>query len=335
MLAFLLLLTMAITDAESPPVPGGTIQGVVVNGTQNNEPLEGVEVLLRAGTDGALIPVAETKTDRYGKFSFAQVPLDPTLEYLPGANRDGVHYPGRRVRLDSSDRVASVNIVVFDAVKSPCTLVAKQHDIDIVVEQRTLKVTERLLIANPTSATYVGQSMGHGPPVTLLLSIPQNFDRVTFDKEFYGRQFYVVEHRPVTEIPWLPGEQELRFTYRVPLVESAGQFRRLLDLPSTDVRISLHGADARQVSCNLPRSKEPGDQLTFASVGEQLAQGFSIEMQLKSLPFPWMQYARWGAVVVLVLLAGATITIPLLRRRLSTSRAPSKRRASPKQQRAA
>ena len=279
---------------KSPPVPGGTIQGVVVNGTQNNEPLEGVEVLLRAGTDGELTPVAETKTDRYGKYLFAQLPPDPTLVYLPGANRDGVHYPGRRVHLDPGNRVANGKIVVYDAITAPCPLVAKQHDIDIVVEQRVLEVTERLLIANPTRMTYVGQSMGNGPPVTLLLSIPQDFDRVTFDKEFYGRQFFVVDHRPVTEFPWLPGEQELRFTYRVPLLESAGQFRRLLDLPSTDVRISLHGADARQVSCNLPRSKEPGDQVTFASVGEQLPQGFTIEMQLRSLPFPWMQYARWA-----------------------------------------
>lgn len=335
MLVFLLLLTMGIADAESPPELSGTIQGVVVNGTQNNEPLEGVTVLLRAGTHGELTPVAETKTDRYGKFLFVQVPPDPTLEYLPGANRSGVHYPGQRICLDPDNRVANVKIVAYDAVTTPCPLVSKRHDIDIVIRQRVLQVTESLLIANPTRTTYVGQSLGYGPPVTLQLSIPENFDRVTFDREFYGRRFFVVEHRPVTEIPWLPGKQELRFTYRVPLEESAGQFRRVLDLSSSDVRIRLHGADARQVSCNLTRSKEPGDLVTFASAGKQLPQSFAIEMQLKSLPFPWMQYARWGAVVVLAVLAGATITISLLRRRLSTSQARVWRRPSPQRQRAA
>lgn len=335
MLAFLLLLTMGITAAESPPEPGGTIQGVVVNGTQNNEPLEGVEVLLRAGTHGELTPVAETKTDRYGKFLFSQVPPDPTLEYLPGANRDGVHYPGQRVHLDASNRIANGKIVVYDAVASPSPLVASQHDIDIVVEQRALKVTEQLRIANPTRVTYVGQSMGYGPPVTLQLSIPQNFDRVTFDKEFYGRRFFVVEHRPVTEIPWLPGKYELKYSYHVPLADSAGQFRRLLDLPSTDVRIRLLGADARRVSCNLPRSQESGEQVTFASVGEQLPQGFTIEMQLKSLPVPWMKYARWSSVVLLVVLAGATVTIHLLRRRGLNSRTRDCRQHPQSRQRAA
>jgi hypothetical protein len=335
MLVFLLSLTIGITTLESLPEPAGSIQGAVVNGTHGNQPLEDVEVVLRAGADGELVAVAETKTDRYGKFVFEQVPLDATLVYLPGANRDGVHYPGPRVRLDPSDRIAQVTIVVFDAVTTPCPLVAKRHDVDVTVDEQVLKITETLLISNPSRATYVGQSMGNGPPVTFWLSIPKNFDRVTFDKEFFGRRFFVVDHRPITEMPWLPGEQELKFTYRVPLVESAGQFRRTVDVPSSDVRVRVHGAAKRHVSCNLPRSDATDGPLVFAAAGEPLARDFAIELQIASLPFPWMQYARWGAVVALVVLAGATVAIPHLRRRLSNSRQRHCRQQSPNRQRAA
>ena len=335
MLAFLLSLTIGITALESLPEPAGTIQGVVVNGTHGNQPLGNVDVVLRAGVDGELFPVAETKTDRYGKFVFEQVPVEPALLYLPGANRDDVHYPGQRVRLDPSDRIAEATIVVFDAVSTPCPLFAKRHDIDVTVEAQVLKITESLLISNPSRATYVGQSMGNGPPVTFWLSIPQNFDRVTFDKEFFGRRFFVVDHRPITDIPWLPGEQELSFTYRVPLVESAGQIRRTMDVPSEDVRVHVHGADKRHVSCNLPRSDATDGSLVFAAVGEQLAREFTIELQFASLPFPWMQYARWGSVVVFALLAGATVAISPLRRRLSKARARVGRQQLPKRKRAA
>ena len=336
MLAILLLLTIAVTATESLPEPAGTIQGAVVDGTHENQPLEGVEVVLRAGMDGDLVPVDETKTDRYGNFVFKQVPLEPTLVYLPGANRDSVHYPGQRVRLDPSDRVADVTIVVFAAVSTPCPLVAKRHDVDVTVEEQVLKITESLLISNPSRTTYVGQSMGNGPPVTFWLTIPKNFDRVTFDKEFYGRLFVVVDHRPITEMPWLPGEQELRFTYRIPLVESAGQFRRTLDVPSSNVRVSVHGADKRLVSCNLPGvSDAPDGQLEFAAAGQPLARNFAIELQIASLPFPWMQYARWGAVVALAMLAGATVAIPPLRRKLSDSRQQNGRQRPPRRRHAA
>lgn len=320
MLAFFLLLTTGVS-AEPLAESTGTIQGVVVNGTRGNQPLADAEVILRAAADGELVPVAETKTDRYGKFLFEQVPLEPTLVYLPGANRDGVHYPGQRVRLDPSDRAAQVTIVAFDAISTPCPLIAKRHEIDVTIDERVLKITELILISNPSRATYVGQSMGNGPPVTFWLSIPKSFDRVTFDEEFFGRRFFIVDHRPITEMPWLPGDRQLRFTYRVPLVESGGQLRRTLDIPSSDVRVRVHGADKRPVSCNLPRSsKALQGTLAFAAAGKQLAREFTIELQVDSLPFPWMQYARWAAVIAFAVLAGATVAIPNVRRRLSYSR---------------
>jgi hypothetical protein len=335
MLVFLLSLTIGIATSERLPEPAGTIQGVVVNGTQGNQPLEDVAVILRAGADGELVPVAETKTDRYGKFLFEQVPLEPTLVYLPGANCDGVHYPGQRVRLDPSNRIEQVTIVAFDAVTAPCPLIARRHDIEVTVEDQALKISEELLISNPTRATYVGQSMGSGPPVTFWLSIPKNFDRVTFDQEFFGRRFLVVDHRPVTDIPWLPGERKLRFSYHVPLAESAGHFHRPLDLPSSNVRVRVHGANQQQVSCNLPRSDATDGQLVFAAAGEQLARGFAIDLQIASLPFPWIQYGRWGSVIALAVLAGATVAIPRLRRRLSEPHPRNRRQQLPRRQRAA
>lgn len=333
MLAFIISLTIGTSTLESLPESTGTIQGTVVNGTHGKQPQEGIEVVLRAGTDGELVSVAETKTDQYGKFVFEQVPLEPTLVYLPGANRDGVHYPGQRLRLDPSHRAAQVTIVVFDAASTPCPLVAMRHEIDVTIDEQVLKITESLLISNPSRATYVGESIGNGPPVTFWLSIPENFDRVTFDKEFYGRRFFIVDHRPITEMPWLPGERELKFVYRVPLVESGGQIRRTMDVPSSDVRIRVHGADRRPVSCNLPRSSE--GQLAFASAGKQLAREFTIELQIEALPFPWMHYARWSAVAAFAVLAVGTVAIPHLRRGVSNWRQGHSRQQLPKRQRAA
>ena len=172
--------------------------------------------------------------------------------------------------------------------------------------------------------------MGYGPPVTLQLSIPKNFDRVTFEKEFYGRRFVVVDHRPVTEMPWLPGEQELTYTYRVPLVESAANFAGLSILPS-----SMFASACMERTSGLCRaiclsSDATGGQTVFATAGEQLKRDSTIEVQIASLPFPWMQYARWGSVVLLAVLVGATVAIPRLRRRRSTSRAQVRQRPIPK-----
>jgi len=330
MLPFVLSLLLGATNVDSGagalPESMGIIQGVVVDGSYRGEPLDNVKVILRAGTHGGLFPVAETKTDQDGKFVFEDVPLDPTIVYLPGANREKIHYPGGRVRLDENHRIANLTIVAFDAVTAPNPLVAKRHTIDILVEEKALKITEAILLSNGTRTTYVGQSMGKGPPVTFWLSIPKDFDRATFDKEFFGRRFIVVDHRPVTDIPWLPGEQEVRFTYHVPLTESACQFRRPLDVPSSHIRVCVQGASAEQVTCNLPPAKTADNEVAFASAEQRLPASFTLELDIGALPFPWMQYARWGALLVLIALVVVTVAMRHLRSRRSVSQPELRRR---------
>lgn len=57
-----------------------------------------------------------------------------------------------------------------------------------------------------TFRTYVGRPAHEGGrTATLRLSIPSDFHRTTFHKEFYGRQFTLIDGRLVTDIPWAPG----------------------------------------------------------------------------------------------------------------------------------
>ena len=106
----------------------------------------------------------------------------------------------------------------------------------------------------------MGTPVGDQPPVTLRLSIPANFDRVTFDSEFYGRRFRIADHQLVTDIPWPPGERELSFTYRVPVESSSGLFRRRLDMASRKVTLRVRGKSSDQMSCNLPSVQTNGNE---------------------------------------------------------------------------
>ena len=69
-------------------------------------------------------------------------------------------------------------------------------------------MTETMLIANRSLYTYVGAAAEAAtPPITLRLSIPSEFTKVTFDKEFFGRQFQLINGAIVTQIPWTPGQR--------------------------------------------------------------------------------------------------------------------------------
>jgi hypothetical protein len=319
-IAPLLIAISSLANADAQPAHIGKIQGVVVNGTRGNEPIGDVEVLLRADLDGALEPLAITRTDMYGKFVFEDVPLDPTILYLLGADRDGVHYPGKRIRIDFDNRFAHDTIVTFDAARAPSPLIVRRHDIALDVQQEVIEISETLLVTNPSRTTYVGEEAEDTPPVTLRLSVPPTFDRVTFGSEFYGRRFRIVDHQPVTDIPWPPGERELKFAYRIPIEATGGMFRRSLDTPCRNLTLRVRGTKTDEVSGNLERVDKSPNENVFAAT--ELHAGHTIEMQIGTLPFPWIQYTRWGSLLALAALTVATAIV--VRRRDGTCRSPER-----------
>lgn len=304
-------------SGEVYPHATGTIHGVVLNGSRSGEPIADAEVHLRAGLNGVFEPVDKTKTDAFGKFSFQQLPIDSTITFLPGASHQGVHYPGQRVRFGVVNKVAQVKIMAYDAVTSVSPLTAERHEINVAAGEQLLEIDETLIVSNRSSATYVGQSQDGTPADTLRLSIPPNFDRITFDREFYGRRFRIVDHNLVTDMPWPPGERELKFTYRVPLEESGGLFRRPMDLPCAHLSVRLGAHDTQNVVCNLPQSVSGERDTVFASVNK-IPANFTIELQIGKRPVPWMQYGRWGSLGILCLMVVGTVVVHRLRARQIT-----------------
>lgn len=296
--------------------PGdGSIRGVVLNGTANRATVKGATVVLRAKLDGPLVPLAETTTDGHGRFSFEQLPTGQNIIYLPGANRDGVHYPGKGVRLSPPGANARVELIVYDSVASPCPLVTERYDLEIRPEAGSLKVREVLVITNPTSRTYVGRVRGEhasddSEPETLRLAVPSDFERITFDQEFFGRRFSVVNRRLVTHIPWTPGRKELAFTYVLRNESGNRSFDRPLDLPSCGVEVRVLTDRPEEVSCTLATSsRTKRGETVFRSRGEILPRGRIVRVELGKLPVPWIVRGRVLAASTLVALIAAGVLI--------------------------
>jgi hypothetical protein len=313
MLISLIVLAALGISANSLQDNTQSIEGVVVNGTRQGIPVPGAEIILRMAEDASLSEVAKTTADRQGHFVFTNLPVQPGLVYLPGANHEGVHYPGPRLRLVPGAGIARVRITVFDALTTASPLVAEKHEIDVLARTGVLEITETMLINNPTLTTYVGSGPSEEWSRTLGLSIPQSFEHVTFSGEFYGRRFRLVNGFLETDLPWTPGTRELRFTYYVPVEEQHRILERVLDLPSSLVRIRVRGEVADQVACNLKPVDGPDKDVALFESSEQLAAGYRISLQLGGLRLPWFLYGRWAALALLATLAIGTVAARFFR----------------------
>ena len=278
-----------------------------MNGTSGGAPLADCQIVLRASQDGSFVPIDETTTDDRGRFSFSGLATDGNVVYLPGVNRDEVHYPGTRVRLQSSQPTADVKLVAYDAIDSPSPLVVRHHEIAVELGAEYISVAETVVIDNPTLTAYVGQGSDDRPPDTLRLSLPEKLEQITFQKEFHGRNFRLEEKNLITDLPWRPGKQEVKVLYRLPPDQKHELIGRQLDLPTDHVVVRVSNVDAKAVTCNLPRSiRGAENEVTFESTGS-LPVGTAIELRLGSMPLGFNAYARWTAGVLLgVLILGTT-----------------------------
>jgi len=307
------LCVMAVPSAARE----GTITGLVLNASRGKAPSPETEVVLRVRLGDEYVPFHQTKTDARGRFRFEHVPIGKDYRYLPGASRGGVHYPGPPFEVTRQQPWVSVDLQVWDAVTEPNPLVIRRAEIVIRPEPGFLYVTESLLVENPAPACYVGRAAEEGgEAVTLRLAIPPEFGRTTFFQEFFGRRFTISKQGLVTGIPWPPGRRELSYTYVLPNTNRYYRWERPLDLPCFGLRVRVENAKADEVVCNLkPGPAEGNGALSFDSGDQPLPAGYTVSVELGRLPLPFMAYARWLALAILIALAVGTGLVVIRRRR--------------------
>ena len=317
-----ILAALVIGPALAQP-EGWSLEGMAVNATQNGKPLVEAEVILRAGVEGSLQIVAQTKTDRAGHFVFDKLPARPELIFFAGVNHQGIHYPGSRIHLSSGASPSALKLTAFDVVTSPNPLTADFHEVDVEIKKGALEVSETLSINNPSLATYVGEPGSESSPTTLSLSIPDGFERVTFANEFNGRHFKLRDKRLVTDIPWTPGKREVKFTYHLPAEDGKRVLEWSVNLPCSRYRVCIQGENADRFECNLSRLASP-DQATivFESSEPTMPANHIVKLELAKLPTPWIVYLRWSALAVLAGLILVTAGFRITRRANSKSDTP-------------
>jgi len=334
------LLSAYLALAASSPATG-TIGGVVVDAA-NGQPVPGATVVLRVTVEGQLVPAEEAVADGDGRFAFRGLPASPQYVYLPGANCDGVHYPGPRLRLTPLQTSANVRLEVCRAVAEPNPLVVRHHRIAVRLQPDALRVWETMIVDNPTPTCFVGRANSDDEaPVTLSLSIPPDFERTTFAKEFFGRRFSVVGEKLVTSIPFTPGEREIAFAYTLPRGNGQPVWRRPLDLPTEVLEVTVRSNKPDEVGCNLDRQAVGGPrEAVFRCGPEGLPAAYVLRVQFGAAPFSLSDYAPWLALATLGVLIAATWLSMHFRRRRQRGRnaqprppaedeAARKRRAAP------
>jgi hypothetical protein len=205
------LLIWAVFLVSTPPALAGTVSGTVTNGT-SGKPAAGVDVIL-IQLQGGMQPVANTKTDANGRYTFENPGLGAGAPMLIRVVYRGVNYhepvpPGK----------ATADVKVFEPTDKPSAFTVTNHAVIVQPNGSDLMVGEEYSIQNKTQ-----------PPVAFYradgsfdFSIPDGADfnqasawgsagmpvvQGTIDKG---------KNKMAIAFAFRPGESGVRISYKVP-----------------------------------------------------------------------------------------------------------------------
>ena len=206
-----LLVLIGISGIPAPLARAGSVTGTVTNGT-TGKPATGAEVIL-IQLQGGMQPVANTKTDASGHYSFENAGLGAGAPMLIRVVYRGVNYhepvpPGK----------ATADVQVFEPTDRPTAFAVTNHALIVQPSGADLMVGEEYSIENKTQ-----------PPVAFYraegsfnFSIPDGADfnqasawgsagmpvvQGTIDKG---------KNKMAIAFPFRPGESGVRISYKVP-----------------------------------------------------------------------------------------------------------------------
>lgn len=241
MLAWLLAATSIAAAAGTE-----TISGTVVNGTAK-APLPSHLVVTLQGTGSSQQSTfsQSTSVSPDGRFTFANVPADPSVSYTVSTEYAGVSYVSAVPKANGQSTV-SVELKIYEPTTSDSAIRIDSASwllgaLDAEKQQTTILAL--LTITNAGDRVYVGDHRGDPGaavpgilPRTLRLVLPQGASDFQPQMGLDPSKLLPIANGYVDTQPLLPGQHQLAYTYRLGYAEGVAEIRVDLPYPTAKLR---------------------------------------------------------------------------------------------------
>lgn len=303
LLAFVLV--VAATHAQEK-AGVGTIEGRVMNGTDESILYAGQEVLLMVFSKGVRAQQRKATTDGKGNFKFTGLPLDPKLLYIITANHNNVLYVSERIKLVDS-RTVNYILTVYETTDSDEDIAIESHHLVVDLEPEGYRIIEMVTLNNSGNRTVVGSERGGEQGVfPLFFPLPRGYGDLQIT-EMIPSQF--VHERPdgfYVQKHLLPGQSQMNFTYQLPALPLPLKWNKKVKYPTKNLSVFYGGFNADVSSNKLTKMgvMKFGDRDYQFLKGEKLTSNSSFSIFLRSSIGGTAWVAQNQALLAVIFIAG-------------------------------
>lgn len=300
-LFLLSLVTSPVLAAPGRTQDGGSITGIVVNGSHAQTPVAGVPLTLVLTEADGSHNVGAVSSDAHGRFSLTGYPFDPNGAYAIAGTYQGGRYLSPTFALDSSGSGAAL-LTVYDATTSDAALSVSLQTTLFDQPQPVnglVRVAQSFTVHNAGSQAYVGSTdiaAGQGPAKVVRFPLLSGAVNVQLADGFSGVQVIQIPNGlgAVATVP--PGDTRYVFSYQArysaisldaalkaeyPTARVTVLVASSIPATSTDIAaagdITASGSQYHLFSgVNVPRDGAAHVRLTLPRAGEPPAVSFPV-----------------------------------------------------------
>lgn len=295
----------------------GTVDGEVINGSREDEPIPGITVTLHVfDTQGVQRASLSTLTDPKGRFSFSGLDTSANLLYVAAVNFEGIVYRSPALSFPEGQASLYLPVLVYEATDSDADIVIqKAHFIlNPDPDAELVSVMEMYSVVNKGLKTLRAKE-----GASLRFPLPSEA------RDFSSDALALGTGEAIYALPVLPGPmpQALVLEYSLPVQGDSLELRRRIPYPVESYNILV--ADVGLV-VEAPGTRKAGKigqrGTTFLNyAGEKLSKNGEITVKLREFTRVREVKVRklnWIAISVVIValgLFGLLFAYPLFRRR--------------------
>lgn len=201
------------TLAFAVPRTDGVLRGQVINATFN-EPQASLDVTLHLVQNESEIKTVTTQADEQGRYTFEELPIDPSIQYIVEAGYQDIFYRSPEpAQFTGQANQANLDLRVYETTTDDSQIYVTQLHYLLSVGLTDVRVVQIFIIGNKADKTYIGQDTQ-----TFQFSLPATAQNVTFQNDMNGGRFVELTDSYADTEPIIPGEESstIVVTYAVP-----------------------------------------------------------------------------------------------------------------------
>jgi hypothetical protein len=222
--------------ATRPAAKFGTVMLRAYQGTKDAPAIGETRAVLELYHRGQVLAKVEGTLDASGSLVFTKLPLDVPFQPVVMLRHSGVDYTAVGEVMDGYHAGQELEVPVYETTeKQPAWDVEMRH---VIVEPaaEAVRVTEMLVVANPTDRTWLGAPQKDGKRVSFAIPLPAGASQVEFGNGADGSVKFEAG-RVVNALPLQPGSTQYQLTYVVPVVDGKAKVQVVAPAPTRHMMV--------------------------------------------------------------------------------------------------